>query len=96
MVREPETAPIVPARCDVTQLRAHVVEFESEPLRVGPPSALRDKYAIIVTRRADGSDRLIAKRWKDSSLTEYSVPAGRFDQILDAYCTWVESLARAS
>lgn len=55
-------------------------------------SALRDKVAIVVVRRADGSDRILANDYELQKLHEIAVPEGVCDQVIGSYCTWVERL----
>lgn len=55
-------------------------------------SALRDKFAIVVVRRGDGSDRLLVSCFAEEDISEIIVPAGECDLVVDAYCSWVESL----
>lgn len=55
-------------------------------------SAVRDKVAIIVVRKADGSDRILAKTFESGSLTETFVPERLCDTVVASYCSWVEGL----
>jgi hypothetical protein len=57
-------------------------------------SALRDKYAMLVVGRGNGSDRLIVKNFEDESLNETSVENGMVNNIIASYCDWVERLSR--
>jgi Immunity protein 42 len=55
-------------------------------------SALRDRNGLIVVKRADGCDRVIANSFRDGSLFEYVIHDGVVDHVVDSYCTWVETL----
>jgi hypothetical protein len=55
-------------------------------------SALRDDFAVVVTRGADGRDRMIAMCYEEEQLLEALLPAGTCDRVIDEYCSWVESL----
>ena len=55
-------------------------------------SSLRDKYAVVAARRADGYDRLIVKAFKTDAVTEVLLAPGECDAAVASYCDWVESL----
>jgi hypothetical protein len=55
-------------------------------------SSLRDDYAVVVARRADGHDRLIVKAFETHAVFEVLLPPGECDATVASYCDWVESL----
>ena len=55
-------------------------------------SSLRDKYAVVVARRADSYDRLIVKAFKTDAVSEVLLAPGECDATVASYCDWVESL----
>lgn len=54
--------------------------------------ALRDHYAVLAVRRGDGMDRILVTSFEREQLTETLVPSGVCDQVIEAYCSWVEQL----
>jgi hypothetical protein len=58
-------------------------------------SSTRDKQTFLVVRRGDGADRVIVKTFDPDRLDETIVPAGVCDEVIAAYCGWVESLSGA-
>lgn len=55
-------------------------------------SALRDSFAAVAVRAADGTDRIIIKCFDEGRLIETRVPQGFCDHTIGSYCRWVESL----
>jgi hypothetical protein len=55
-------------------------------------SALRDKVAVVVVRKADGSDRILANDYQEGRLHGFHLAQGVCDHVINSYCTWVESL----
>ncbi len=59
-------------------------------------SSLRDKFAVILVRRADGADRVVVKRYLDERVWERVVRPGACDGVIESYCVWVEGVLRES
>ncbi len=55
-------------------------------------SSLKDKVAIVVVRKGDGSDRVLVNRFDEHQVFETCVPEGHCDCVFESYCTWVEGL----
>lgn len=55
-------------------------------------SALRDKVAVVVVRKGDGSDRVLVKHLDRDGVAETTAPSGLCDRVIDAYCAWAEGL----
>lgn len=55
-------------------------------------SSLRDKAAIVVVPRGDGSDRVLVSNFDDPKVMESNIPEGHCDRVIGSYCTWVENL----
>jgi hypothetical protein len=55
-------------------------------------SAVRDKFAIVVVRKGDGSDRVLVNCFDEERVSETVVPPGDCDLAIEAYCAWVENL----
>lgn len=54
-------------------------------------SALRDKYAVLVISKGDGSDRIVVHCFDEDRPWEVLVPPGMCNDVIDAYCTWAEA-----
>jgi hypothetical protein len=59
-------------------------------------SSVRDKAVVLVVRRGNGWDRLILKTYRDESLKEIGLEPGVCDEVISAYCSWVETLPKHS
>lgn len=55
-------------------------------------SSLRDRFAVLVVRRADGFDRILVNDFHEKRLSETCAPEGDCDHTIEAYCAWVEGL----
>jgi len=55
-------------------------------------SALRDKFAVVVVRNGNGSDRLLVSCFDEEGISETIVPEGDCDLVVGTYCSWVEKL----
>lgn len=55
-------------------------------------AAVRDKWSLVVVRRADKTDRIIVKNWHAGSLEEHVVGQGICDEVISSFCSWVESM----
>lgn len=53
-------------------------------------SALRDRFALVVVRQGDGCDHVMAMSLIDDVLREVVVPVGFCDEVIAAYCDWVD------
>lgn len=57
-------------------------------------SALRDRWAVVVVRRGDGTDRVLFNCFDEGHVVEALIPQGECDLAIEAYCEWVEKLSR--
>ncbi|HEX8171952.1 MAG TPA: Imm42 family immunity protein [Thermoanaerobaculia bacterium] len=48
-------------------------------------SSLRDRWSIVVVRRADGRDRMIVRDGRRNTITETTLPTGTCDTVLREY-----------
>lgn len=55
-------------------------------------SSLRDKFAVILLRRADGADRVVVKQYSDEHIWERVVRPGVCDGAIESYCGWIEGV----
>lgn len=55
-------------------------------------SALRDKFAVVVVRRGDGTDRILINCFDEDRLLVACVPQGDCDRTIESYCEWAEKL----
>jgi len=57
-------------------------------------SAVRDKFAVVVVRKGDGSDRVLVDCFDEKRLLETIVPPGSCNLAIESYCAWVEQLRK--
>ena len=55
-------------------------------------SSLRDKFALVVVRHSDGSDRILVYDFRHERLSEMRLPDGECDRTVESFCEWAENL----
>lgn len=85
---------VLDSQTEISQREFVTEEFVRDPYLLDDigESSLRDKYTILVVRRANNTDRVLIKSYDDDSLREVIIAADFIDCTIGRYCTWVEEL----